>query len=634
MADRSYRATPAAVRQRLVGGRDRVLASLSVRGRVARLVFAASPPLAMAALVFVLVEGLLPTLALVAIGWATGRIPAAVAHGLGSPAGHALLEALAVGAGAYALSLMRSPLEDLLCARSSAVMTSDLQRRLARAVSEPTGIEHLEDPDVLDQLTSATGELSSARPGDAPMALAGVLGDRFAGFLACAVLASFRWWVGLMFLVGWCAVRPPLRRLLANRATLVRRATPALRHSWYYLGCAWRPEFAKEMRVFGLGQWVLDRYREKWLEGMAPSWEEARHFERRAVALSAVVCAMYLVGAGALGLAAYRGEIGLRSLTVMLPMFMLAAQVGGVSADDVSLEQMLAAVPDVDGIVTALAQPDLPAASVATAEGRPRSEVRFEAVEYRYPGRAEPALQGLDLSLRAGTSLAVVGVNGAGKTTLVTLLARLRDPTAGRVTVDGVPLADLDPRSWQRQVAVVYQDFTRYPLSFRANVALRDLGSEVDEVALRRAVEMAGAVALVEGLPQGWGTVLSAGYRNGTDLSGGQWQRVALARALYSVARGATVLVLDEPTAQLDVRAEAAFYDRFLELTAGVTTLVISHRFSTVRRAERIAVMDQGRITEIGSHDELMTAGGTYAAMFEAQAAGFVAAAGEVPGDG
>ena len=138
-------------------------------------------------------------------------------------------------------------------------------------------------------------------------------------------------------------------------------------------------------------------------------------------------------------------------------------------------------------------------------------------------------------------------------------------------------------------------------------------------MALRRAVEMAGAVALVEGLPQGWGTVLSAGYRNGTDLSGGQWQRVALARALYSVARGATVLVLDEPTAQLDVRAEAAFYDRFLELTAGVTTLVISHRFSTVRRAERIAVMDQGRITEIGSHDELMTAGGTYAAMFEAR---------------
>lgn len=601
---------------------------------MARLVVAASPALALAVLAFVLVEGVLPTLALVAIGWATGRIPAAVAHGLGSPAGHALLVALAVGAGAYALSLMRSPLEDLLSAHSSAVMTADLQRRLVRAVSRPTGIEHLEDPDVLDRLASATGELSSARPGDAPMTLAGVLGDRFAGLLACAVLAGFRWWVGLMFLVGWCAIRPPLRRLLANRATLVRRATPALRHSWYYLGCAWRPEFAKEMRVFGLGEWVLGRYREKWLEGMAPSWDEARRFERRTVVLSAVVCAMYLIGAGELGWAAYRGEVGLRTVTVMLPMFMLAAQVGGVSADDVSLEQMLAAVPDVDGLVAALARPDLPAGPVPTAEGLPRAEIRFEGVEYRYPGRSEPALQGLDLSLRAGSSLAVVGVNGAGKTTLVTLLARLRDPTAGRVSVDGVALADFDPRSWQRQVAVVYQDFTRYPLSFRDNVALRDFGADVDEGALRRAVEMAGATSLVEGLPHGWGTVLSAGYRDGTDLSGGQWQRVALARALYSVARGATLLVLDEPTAQLDVRAEAAFYDRFLELTAGVTTLVISHRFSTVRRAERIAVLDQGRITEIGSHDELVAAGGTYASMFEAQAAGFIAAAGEVTGDG
>ncbi len=353
---------------------------------MARLVVAASPALALAVLAFVLVEGVLPTLALVAIGWATGRIPAAVAHGLGSPAGHALLVALAVGAGAYALSLMRSPLEDLLSAHSSAVMTADLQRRLVRAVSRPTGIEHLEDPDVLDRLASATGELSSARPGDAPMTLAGVLGDRFAGLLACAVLAGFRWWVGLMFLVGWCAIRPPLRRLLANRATLVRRATPALRHSWYYLGCAWRPEFAKEMRVFGLGEWVLGRYREKWLEGMAPSWDEARRFERRTVVLSAVVCAMYLIGAGELGWAAYRGEVGLRTVTVMLPMFMLAAQVGGVSADDVSLEQMLAAVPDVDGLVAALARPDLPAGPVPTAEGLPRARDPFRGRGVPLPG--------------------------------------------------------------------------------------------------------------------------------------------------------------------------------------------------------------------------------------------------------
>ena len=318
------------MRQRLVGGRDRVLASLSVRGRVARLVFAASPPLAMAALVFVLVEGLLPTLVLVAIGWATGRIPAAVAHGLGSPAGHALLEALAVGAGAYALSLMRSPLEDLLCARSSAVMTSDLQRRLARAVSEPTGIEHLEDPDVLDQLSSATGELSSARPGDAPMALAGVLGDRLAGLLACRYWpvsdggsGSCSSWVGAPSARPCAACWPTGRLWCAGR--------PRLRHSWYYLGCAWRPEFAKEMRVFGLGQWVLDRYREKWLEGW-PRRGKKPAISNAGPWLSAPWCSPCTWSAWASSaLAAYRGEMGLRTVAVMLPMFMLAAQVGGVS---------------------------------------------------------------------------------------------------------------------------------------------------------------------------------------------------------------------------------------------------------------------------------------------------------------
>jgi ATP-binding cassette subfamily B protein len=618
------RAGPDALAQRLAG---------SSRLRVLRLLWETSPALALMMSLFILADGFLPIVSLVALGRAVGRIPAAVTHGLGSTSGRSLLTGLAIGTAAYALSLLRSPAEDLLSAHASAVMATGMQRRLAQAVCAPAGVEHLEDSEVLDQLASASGELATSRPADAPMALASAFGDRLSGFTACVVLASFRWYIGLLFFLGWSLLRPPLRRLLAERATLVRRATPELRHSWYYLGCSYRPAFAKEMRVFGLGRWILDRHRAKWLTGMEPSWRQMRDFRNRALLFGVGVAAMYVVGAGILAVAAWHHDIGLGTVAVMLPMLPSTMQVGGVSIADVTLESMLASVPDLDELVTRLsaATSGNSEDSAAESQGRPLHNIRFESLSYRYPAGDRLVYAGLDLELTAGRSLALVGANGAGKTTLVTLLARLREPTGGRITVDGTDLRDLDARSWQRQVAVVNQDFGRYPLSARENVAFRDLTADglsagFDEAAMEHAAAQAGALDFVRALPRGWDTICAPGYHGGTDLSGGQWQRIALARALYAAARGARVLVLDEPTAQLDIRAEAAFYNRFLELTSGLTTVVISHRFATVRRAERIAVLDQGRITELGSHDELVAAGGSYAAMFAMQADRFAEA--------
>jgi ATP-binding cassette, subfamily B, bacterial len=254
----------------------------------------------------------------------------------------------------------------------------------------------------------------------------------------------------------------------------------------------------------------------------------------------------------------------------------------------------------------------------------PASMIRFEDVVFTYPGSGHPVLDGLSLDLPVGRSIAIVGENGAGKTTLIKLLTRLRDPTGGRITVDGYPLDSIDPVAWRSQVAVIFQDFVRYELPLRDNVGFGSPQLLGDNAALERALLDAGGLDV---LGVGWDTVLSRAYANGSDLSGGQWQKVALARALMAVRGGATVLVLDEPTANLDVRAEATLFDRFLDITRGLTTVLISHRFSSVRRADLICVIDDGRCVELGTHEQLMGLGGKYATMFELQASRFREAA-------
>jgi ABC-type multidrug transport system fused ATPase/permease subunit len=248
----------------------------------------------------------------------------------------------------------------------------------------------------------------------------------------------------------------------------------------------------------------------------------------------------------------------------------------------------------------------------------PAREIRFRDVTFGYPAglSSPPVLDRLDLTIPAGSSLAIVGQNGAGKTTLAKLLCRLYDPQSGGIEIDGVDLREFDLESWRTRLAAVFQDFTRYELSLRDNVAPAGAADDV----IRTALDSAGASALA-----GLDTVLARGYERGTELSGGQWQRVALARALCAVQLGAGVVLLDEPTAQLDVRGEAEIFDRILTATRHCTTILISHRFSTVRHADRICVLEQGRVVELGTHAELMARAGRYRTMFELQAQRFSA---------
>jgi ABC-type multidrug transport system fused ATPase/permease subunit len=248
-----------------------------------------------------------------------------------------------------------------------------------------------------------------------------------------------------------------------------------------------------------------------------------------------------------------------------------------------------------------------------SADGLPRRDIRFRHVTFTYPGGAS-VLDGFDLTIPAGTSLAIVGQNGAGKTTLAKLLCRLYDPQGGAIEVDGVDLRELDLASWRRRLTAVFQDFMRMERPLRDNVAPAGAPDDV----VQRALEEAGGGGLAS-----LDTILARAYPGGTDLSGGQWQRVALARALSAVKMGAGVVLLDEPTAQLDVRGEAEIFDRLLAATRQCTTILISHRFSTLRHADRICVLEKGKVVELGTHAELMALNGRYRTMFDLQAQRF-----------
>jgi ABC-type multidrug transport system fused ATPase/permease subunit len=244
----------------------------------------------------------------------------------------------------------------------------------------------------------------------------------------------------------------------------------------------------------------------------------------------------------------------------------------------------------------------------------PAREVRFRNVTFSYTTSSEPVLAGFDLAIPAGSSLAIVGQNGAGKTTVAKLLCRLYDPQDGAIEVDGIDLRTLDVDGWRERVTAVFQDFIHFELSLRDNVAPAGAPDDVIQASLADA----GARELAA-----LDTVLARGYQGGTDLSGGQWQRVALARALCAVRLGAGLVLLDEPTAQLDVRGEAEIFDRILAATRHTTTILISHRFSTVRHADRICVLEHGKFVELGTHEELMATGGRYRTMFDLQASRF-----------
>jgi ABC-type multidrug transport system fused ATPase/permease subunit len=562
-----------------------------------------------------LLRGVLP----VGFAVAMGVLVAAV------EGGRDLAGPLTVVGAVFVLMQVLTPAHEAISANLGSRVAAWLYDRLTEACVRPAGMGHLEDP-------TLTGDLSLAREFDLGMTgppmhinmgfIASGLVQTIVGLASAAVLFGYTWWAPLVLGGAWLGTHWFLRESAVWQDRTTAQVRDAQRHAEYAYRLAVDPPAAKELRLFGLVDWVMERFvgRRTLLHEL--QYQATRLREKPlAWSLLCVALANVLVF-WSLAADAMAGRLDLGRLVVFaqVAVGVSAIAFGGLSwaldgaAAPVAAVLRLAPAMAARG---ALASPKRPPRS---AQDLPAREIRFREVTFAYPGSDRPVLEGFDLTVPAGTSLAIVGQNGAGKTTLAKLLCRLYDPQGGAIEVDGVDLRDLDLDSWRSRLGAVFQDFIRFELPLRDNVAP---GGAPDGVVLA-ALADAGAAGLAK-----LDTPLSRGYDGGTDLSGGQWQRIALARALAAVRMGAGLVLLDEPTAQLDVRGEAEIFDRILAATRKLTTILISHRFSTVRHADRISVLEHGRVIELGTHDELVARGGRYRTMFDMQAKRFGADADE-----
>jgi ATP-binding cassette subfamily B protein len=555
-------------------------------------------------------RGALPAVFAIAMGVLVGAVQQG--HDLAGPLGFVGL--------VFVLLQVLSPIHQALGANLGDRTAAWLYDRLTEACVRPPGMGHLEDPKLTSDLTVARDfDLGMTGP---PLSLSmdfiasGVV-ELIGGLASAAVLASYSWWAALLLAGAWLATHWLLRESAVWRDRNTDEVRAAQRDSDYAYRLAVDPPASKELRLFGLVGWTIDRFVNRRTRLHELQYAATRLREKSVLWSMLLVIGANVVVFWTLASAAANGSLDLGALVIYAQSAVGTSMIafGGLSW---ALDGSAAPVAAVLRLEPTMARAGTLHSGSRPADRMPAREIRFRDVTFAYPTAqgafGAPVLEGFDVTIPAGSSLAIVGQNGAGKTTLAKLLCRLYDPQSGAIEIDGVDLRELGVDSWRRRLTAVFQDFIHFELSLRDNVAPG--GAPPDEVIA--ALTGAGAAQLAD-----LDTVLARGYDGGTDLSGGQWQRVALARALCAVQLGASVVLLDEPTAQLDVRGEAEIFDRILAATRQCTTILISHRFSTVRHADRICVLEHGKVVELGTHDELMSLGGRYHTMFELQAQRF-----------
>jgi ATP-binding cassette subfamily B protein len=582
--------------------------------RAAGLVWATSRPLTFALAGLTLVAGLLPG----GIAW-TGKqlIDAVVAGAAGTaPSSLALrwlgLElALVVGMAAAqrGLSVAQSLLRAQLGHRVNVMILEKAQA---------LELAHFEDSEFYDKLTRARREASS-RPLSLVTRSFGLIQNAISLTTYGALLLAFSpWAVGLLALAAVPAFLAETK-FAGEAFRLFRWRSPETRRQMYLETVLAREDFAKEVKLFGLGEELVARYRAIF-ESL---YGEDRDLTLRRGAwgfLLGLLSTGALYGAYAwVTVSAVASRITLGDMTMYLLVFRQ-----GQAAFSASLQSIGGMYEDnlyLSNLYEFLEQDVAVQSGEATAGPDPTDGIRFDAVSFTYPGASTPALDDVSFHVRPGTRLALVGHNGSGKTTLIKLLTRLYEPTGGRILLDGRPLPEWDPETLRARVGVIFQDFVRYQFTVGENVGVGDVARITDRPPIERAAERGMAAPFIDQLPAGYDTQLGRWFKDGRELSIGQWQKVALSRAM--MRESSDILVLDEPTAAMDAEAEAEIFQRLADLTGDQMAILISHRFSTVRMADRIAVLDRGRLVEEGSHEELMTLDGRYAHLFTLQAKGY-----------
>jgi ATP-binding cassette subfamily B protein len=531
-------------------------------------------------------------------------------------------------AGAYALTLAippaLNPAQWVIYNWFEDRGVGEIDRRLIAAGGRMPDLGRIERPEFLDEveLLKFSAYVSPRMMQVTGVALHGVV--TLAGVLL--LLGGLHPLLPVALVVAWAPQVIVEGRLADLTYEAMAERSQAAREMAYCVRVATTPEAAKEVRVFGLGPYFLRRFRERFAAGLREI-TRVRLASLRAAALCSGVHALAVAGGfWYVASRAGAGRLSLGDLALYLSAIVQAEGLLGlvpwwVGQPYMALRYTRALFRFLDAAGPSIAL--VPSGQARPAPAVLRSGVEFRGVRFRYPESTTDVLSGVSAVLPAGTVTALVGANGAGKSTLVKLLTRMYDPTGGQILLDGAPLRAYDLEGLRSRIAVVYQDFARFSLTLRENIAAGAGGpaapgrtGEVDGM-VERAARRAGADEVAARLPQGYDTELTRRFAGGVELSGGEWQKVALARAFV---REAALVILDEPTAALDADAEFQVFERFRELVAGRTALLISHRLSTVRMADQILLLEGGRVAEAGSHAELLAQGGRYAALYEMQA--------------